>query len=225
MFANKFANKNGDNLRGNDLEDITKIQKAAERMQVLIRDILAMAKVDIDPSELVNTDINLLIREVILELDDEIATKGAKVTVEEIPHLVIHPRLIKLLFHNLITNALKYCKPGVNPEVRIFTQPIGQPKASGGKLCNIQVQDNGVGFDQRYAKKIFDMFTRLQTGTDNQGTGLGLALCKKIAEHHMGTIVAQGEPNVGAVFTIALPINGSGRHRSDNARSSRGKVF
>jgi light-regulated signal transduction histidine kinase (bacteriophytochrome) len=206
LYASKFVLRNNDKIVGEDLQDIEKIQQSAERMQSLIRDILAMAKISGDLSGFASTDINGLIDEILIELAEEIAHKNAKVTVEKIPPLVVHPRLIKVLFHNLIGNALKYIRPETLPVVNVSYQPIKNAKNPASDAgCRIQVTDNGLGFDQEYAEQIFGMFTRLQINGNTEGTGLGLALCKKIAECHSGSIVAQGTLNKGATFILSLP--------------------
>jgi light-regulated signal transduction histidine kinase (bacteriophytochrome) len=135
--------------------------------------------------------------------------KQAHITLDKLPMLHGNPGLIRLLFHNLINNALKYSKANVPPEIsiRVDHQPNGQ---AGGeapqKYCRILVQDNGMGFDQKYAEEVFGMFKRLHTEVKLEGTGIGLALCKKIAEHHKGHISALSKTGEGSTFIVSLPI-------------------
>lgn len=208
LFANKFIIKNKNSIPATDLEDIERIQKSAERMQFLIRDILTMAKVSADSVEFIPVEINPLIEEILSELDEEITAKRATVTVDKLPLLHAHPGLIKLLLRNLITNALKFTRKEIDPVINIFAElPPQQKNFNDAPVCRIIVQDNGLGFDQKFAEEIFGMFTRLQSENKFEGTGLGLALCKKIAEHHKGFITAQGKLNEGATFTLSLPRN------------------
>ncbi|HEX5169105.1 MAG TPA: ATP-binding protein, partial [Cyclobacteriaceae bacterium] len=209
LFANKFIIKNKSNVNEEDLQDIERIQKSAERMQLLIRDILTMAKISVDTSEFVPTEMNLLVKETLAEFEEEIILKRAKVNVNELPSLLVHPRLMKLLFHNLISNALKYRREEARPVINIYCEsPSYRGKIPENQHCRIIVKDNGLGFDQRFSKDIFGMFTRLNYEGQSDGTGLGLALCKRIAEYHKGSIAAEGKINEGAIFTLSLPANG-----------------
>ena len=224
LFANKFIIKNKNKVDPVDLEDIDRIQKSAERMQHLIRDILTMAKVSADSTEFIPTEINHLIEEIKSELEDEIKIKHAKLIVDKIPPLHVHPGLIKLLFRNLISNALKFTRKDVDPVINIFSEvPVRQNKVLDGHTCQILVKDNGLGFDQKFAEEIFGMFTRLQSESKFEGTGLGLALCKKIAEHHRGSIVAKSKLNEGATFILSLPRLGEAIKREDSIHASREK--
>lgn len=224
LFANKFIIKNRNKVEPADIEDIDRIQKSAERMQHLIRDILTMAKVSADSTEFIPTEINHLIEEIKSELEDEIKLKQAKLIVDKIPLLYVHPGLIKLLFRNLISNALKFTRKGVDPVINIFSEiPSRQKNVLDGDECQILVKDNGLGFDQKFAEEIFGMFTRLQSETKFEGTGLGLALCKKIAEHHRGSIVAQSKLNEGATFILSLPRAGAAMSHEDSTYAAKEK--
>jgi signal transduction histidine kinase len=119
------------------------------------------------------------------------------------------------LLSNLIENALKYSKKDVPPEINIYAENNWQDKkkeqfnGTGKQFCKIFVQDNGIGFDQKYAEQIFDMFVRLHGNSEYEGTGIGLALCKQIAEKHHGFISALSKENEGATFIISLPVKSS----------------
>lgn len=211
MFSDRLA------LRYNDLMDddgrinIQRIHKAAERMQNLITDILTFSKISVDTPSFVDADLNALINEVLVDLDEEIKTKNGQVVVEKLPTLCVNPSLIKPLFHNLIGNALKYSKKDASPYVKISSEISSQinGKSTNGaspKYCRIYIQDNGIGFDQKYAEEIFGMFKRLHHNSEFQGTGIGLALCKKIVEQHSGYISARSKVNEGSTFIISLPL-------------------
>lgn len=210
MFSDRLYLKYQSLLDEDGKTNITRIQKAAERMQNLITDILTFSKIAVDKSTYVETNINALIEDVLVELDEEIRSKNAKISVDKLPTLSVNPGLIKPLFQNLIGNALKYSKKDVPPLITIsydnVNQLNGKSKELKDKYCKILIQDNGIGFDQKYAEEIFGMFKRLHHNTEFQGTGIGLALCKKIVEQHRGYISARSKVNEGSTFIISLPL-------------------
>jgi signal transduction histidine kinase len=211
MFSDRLALKYNDIMDEDGRTNIQRIHKAAERMQNLITDILTFSKISVDNPSFVDSDMNALINEVLVDLDEEIKSKNAKVVVEKLPTLSVNPSLMKPLFHNLIGNALKYCKKDSTPVVKISSEISAQlnGKSTPGvshKFCRIYVQDNGIGFDQKYAEEIFGMFKRLHHNSEFQGTGIGLALCKKIVEQHKGYISARSKVNEGSTFIVSLPL-------------------
>jgi signal transduction histidine kinase len=125
--------------------------------------------------------------------------------------LYVNPVLIKPLFFNLIGNALKYSKKNVAPVIKIYPEIVSNEKAGATakdsvRYCRIFIKDNGIGFEQQYAGQIFEMFQRLHSQTDYEGTGIGLALCKQIVEKHKGYISALSNANEGATFIVSLPL-------------------
>jgi signal transduction histidine kinase len=211
MFSDRLALKYNEIMDEDGKTNIQRIHKAAERMQNLITDILTFSKISVDTPSFVNCDMNVLMDEVLVDLDEEIKSKGGKVTIDKLPTLSVNPSLIKPLFHNLIGNALKYSKKDTSPLVKITSEISAQlnGKTSNGvspKYCRIFIQDNGIGFDQKYAEEIFGMFKRLHHNSEFQGTGIGLALCKKIVEQHKGYISARSKINEGSTFIISLPV-------------------
>lgn len=210
MFSDRLALKYNDMMDDDGRTNIQRIHKAAERMQNLITDILTFSKISVDVPSFVNCDLNIILDEVVADLDEEVKSKNGKVLVEKLPVLSVNPSLIKPLFHNLIGNALKYSKKDVNPVVKVSSEisPQMNGKAGGGtvKYCRIYIQDNGIGFDQKYAEEIFGMFKRLHHNSEFQGTGIGLALCKKIVEQHKGYISARSKVNEGSTFIVSLPL-------------------
>lgn len=210
-FSDRLSVKYRDVLDDDGINNIARIQKAAERMQALITDILTFSKLSSDKVEFVRSNMNVLIREVLLELDDLVVAKQAHVDVEELPELQVNPGLIKPLFQNLLSNALKYSKKQEPPRIRIKAeispaQPEVKNRAPVMKYCRIYIEDNGIGFDQKYAEEIFGMFKRLHRSSEFEGTGIGLALCKKIVEQHNGYIYARSKVNEGSTFVISLPV-------------------
>jgi signal transduction histidine kinase len=216
MFSDRLNLKYKELLDDDGKTNISRIQKAAERMQNLITDILTFSKISVDKSAFIDTNLNTLIDEVLVDLEEEIRTKNAAITIEKFPLLSVNPGLMKPLFQNLISNALKYSKKDAIPEIKI-TSEINtlingrQAKDQKERYCRILIQDNGIGFDQKYAEEIFGMFKRLHHNTEFQGTGIGLALCKKIVEQHKGYISARSKVNEGSTFIISLPM----QHKED----------
>jgi light-regulated signal transduction histidine kinase (bacteriophytochrome) len=188
---------------------LNRIQKAAERMQALIKDILEFSKVSSDKNVFVNTDLNTIVEEVLADMDSTVQEKKAKVDVKRLPSLEVNPGLMAPLFSNLIGNAIKYRKKNIDPVISIYADQEFTPLDSGssqGKFCRIFIEDNGIGFDQKYSEQIFDMFVRLHGNSEYEGTGIGLALCKQIVEHHNGYISALSKENDGTTFIISLPM-------------------
>jgi hypothetical protein len=212
MFSDRLHLKYREILDEDGKTNIARIQKAAERMQTLITDILTFSKVAVDKPTFIDSDLNSLVSEILLEMNEELREKNAKVQVDKLPMLSVNPSLMKPLFHNLIGNALKYSRKDVSPVIRITsdltTHTNGRhPKEQqNSKYCRIFVEDNGIGFDQKYAEEIFGMFKRLHHNTEFEGTGIGLALCKKIVEQHKGFISARSKVNEGSTFIVSLPM-------------------
>jgi light-regulated signal transduction histidine kinase (bacteriophytochrome) len=194
---------------------IDKMQSACVRMQNLIDDILAFSKITVAKDSLVLSNINNLVNEVLVDMDQEIRDKNAKVIIDKLPELPVNQGLIKSLFQNLISNSLKYSRKEIAPVINITTKgndPIVIPDeednepASFKKYWRIYVKDNGIGFEQQYADQVFTMFKRLHAGPEYKGTGIGLAICKKIVEEHHGYISAKSTVDEGTTFTISLPV-------------------
>lgn len=190
---------------------IDKMQNACIRMQNLIDDILAFSKISVEKDSLVFSKLNHLVDEVVTDMEQRIREKGASVQVGKLPELNVNPELIKSLFQNLVSNALKYSRKDVAPSITIsakMDEPLGgsDNHVAPRKYWRIFVQDNGIGFEQQYAEQVFTMFKRLHAGPEYKGTGIGLAICKKIVEEHHGHISAKSNVNEGTLFTISLPV-------------------
>jgi light-regulated signal transduction histidine kinase (bacteriophytochrome) len=210
MFSDRLHLKYQSLLDDDGKTNILRIQKAAERMQNLITDILTFSKIAVDRAAFVETNMNTLIEEILVDIDEEVKSKNAKITIEPLPVLSVNPGLIKPLFQNLISNSLKYSRKDVQPIIKITQETNALLNGSNGtakdKYCKILIHDNGIGFDQKYAEEIFGMFKRLHHNSEFQGTGIGLALCKKIVEQHKGYISARSKINEGSTFIISLPL-------------------
>lgn len=191
-----------------DVDLINRIQRAAERTQMLISDILAFSKISSAPSDFESIDLNTVLEELVNDIADDIHAKQAVITIEKLPTLKVSRRLMRPLFENLITNALKYCRQGKPPIIKIRSEsaPIGTKLNHESKYHRIYVEDNGIGFNQKYSEEIFGMFRRLHSNREYEGTGIGLALCKKIVEQHRGFISARSIENEGSTFIISFPV-------------------
>lgn len=210
-FSDRLLFKYKDILDEDGTTNIKRIQHATERMQALISDILTFSKISTENMVLIQSDLNLLVDEVLKEMKDEIRDKNANVSVDKLPNMQVNPGLMKPLFQNLIGNALKYAKKDVPPVIRIRSEESKSNLSRNGKnvakkYSRIFVEDNGIGFDQQYAEEIFGMFKRLHQNGEFEGTGIGLALCKKIVEQHNGFISARSKVNEGSTFIVSLPI-------------------
>ncbi len=190
---------------------ISRMDRAALRMQTLINDLLELSRVHRkgQPFELV--DLNQIVRDVLQDLESRISQTQGQVTVGPLPALEADPTQMRQLFQNLIGNALKYRKPDAPPVVRVEAAP-----APDSGAWNIEVRDNGIGFEQQYAERIFQPFQRLHGRDEYEGTGMGLAICRRIVERHAGTIDAQGRPGAGTTITVQLPAT----HPSEDSEPS-----
>jgi len=191
------------------------MQNAAARMQTLINDLLTFSRVISTTQPFVPVDLAAITREVLGDLELRVQQTGAKIHIGHLPTIDADPMQMRQLLQNIIANALKFHKPGEPPLVRISaeeliatdrTVPGAKPR---DRLCRVTVQDSGIGFDLKYAEQIFAVFQRLHTKTEYEGTGIGLAVCRKITDRHGGLIVAQSTEGHGAIFTITLPVKQS----------------
>jgi len=210
-FISRLVDKDFNNISEAGQQYITRIQSSASRMRVLIDDLLQFSRTNKAEKVFEKSDLNGLLENAKQELGQLIEDKNAIIENTELPTLNVIPFQIQQLFINLIGNSLKYSKENVTPHIKIESSLITAndeellPKTKD-KFYKITVEDNGIGFEQEYANKIFILFNRLHNKNQFDGTGIGLAICKKIVENHKGYIFAEGHPNKGSTFTIYLPI-------------------
>jgi len=221
MFSDRLFTKYKD-VFAEDAKMVTRIQQAAERMQALIIDILAFSKISNDKSAFVVTDLNPIMKEILSEMEDEIRDAGATITIDQLPTLSVGLSLIRPLFQNLLSNALKYRRKDIPAVIQIRAETSNGIDDGGKNFVNryyrIFIEDNGIGFDQKYAEEIFGMFRRLHhNGGEYAGTGVGLALCKKIVELHSGFISARSRPGEGSTFIVSLPMQHAEKPRAFSA--------
>lgn len=184
--------------------------KSAERMQTLITDLLAYSRLSsqVKPE---TTDLNVVLQEVLSDFDYLIERKNATIKTSELPTIDSIPSQLRQVFQNLIGNALKFSGNTNQPLIEITSEIIAEksfdsPVSPEGKFCRISVKDNGIGFDEIYLDRIFIIFQSLNDRQTYEGTGIGLAIAKKIIEKHNGLITAKSKPGEGASFIIVLPL-------------------
>lgn len=192
-------------------EYLQKINLSASRMQNLIHDLLEYSKANVSDKRFVKTNLEDIANEIIADYQEIIDEKKAVVSVESLCVLNVIPFQFRQLFGNLISNALKFSRPGIPPVIRITgvwtkgKKVLDAPEFLNKNYCHISVSDNGIGFDSQYKTQIFEIFKRLYNNSEYRGTGIGLAIVKKIVENHSGVIFAKSGNNQGAKFDIYIP--------------------
>lgn len=178
---------------------LARVQSAAARMQELLHALLQYSRIAARPEPFRRFDLTGTVEDAVSDLGDLIRRTGGKVEISNLPKIYGDPTQVRQLFQNLIANALKFRRDDVQPVVRVH----GLPDA---ERCTIAVEDNGIGFQQQYLPKIFSPFQRLHGRSSKfEGTGMGLAICRKIVGRHRGTITAKSEPGHGSTFIVSLP--------------------
>ncbi len=210
-FSTQIKEKEENNLSENGRDMFSRMQNAANRMQTLIQDLLAYSRTDTEERKFENTDLNKIVEDVRDDLKEELKDKNATIEATELGEAHIIPFQFRQLLHNLIGNSLKFSNPNNPPHIQIkseFAKGIkfkNEKLSPENKYCHITVSDNGIGFEQQYNEKIFEVFQRLHGKNEYNGTGIGLSIVKKIVENHNGIITANGELNKGATFDIYIP--------------------
>lgn len=211
-FGDRLNSRYAADLNEEGQDYIARMQNAAERMQVLIDDLLAFSRVSRQAKEFVPVDLNQLVSKVLHDLDYTIESANAEISVSVNEQVDGVASQLAQVFQNIISNSLKFVRPGTQPIIDISSQTqMGADIPVNGiaphqLYCVIKITDNGIGFDESYAGKIFDLFQRLHSRTEYKGTGIGLAICKKIIENHSGFIFAKSTEGEGASFFIVLPL-------------------
>jgi signal transduction histidine kinase len=203
-FSDRLQSTYADVLDERGLDYLRRMHNAAERMQVLIHDLLAFSRVATRSQPVTAVNLHKIVQDVLMDLEVRLEETQAQVFVAELPTIEADATQMRQLFQNLLSNALKFHQPGQPPVVTVGSEPV---QANGrDPLCwQITVADNGIGFDEKYADRIFTIFQRLHGRHGYEGTGVGLAICRKIVERHHGYITASSQPGAGATFIITLP--------------------
>lgn len=210
-FLSRLISKDYENMSKSGQQYVNSIQASAKRMRMLIEDLLQFSRTNKAEKVFEQADLNELLDHVKQELVQVIDDKKGTIESENLPSLNVIPFQIQQLFTNLINNSLKYSKADTPPSITIKSKLVNAadeellPQNSVLQYHKISFTDNGIGFEQEYAKKIFILFNRLHNKNEYDGTGIGLAICKKIADNHKGYLFAKGELGIGSTFTLFLP--------------------
>ena len=210
-FISRLVSEDFDNISVSGQQYVNSIQKSTNRMRVLIEDLLQFSRTNKTEKNNENANLNVLLENAKHELAQLIEEKKAVFESDSLPTLHVIPFQIQQLFINLISNSLKYSKNDIAPIITIkYSQIVSSEEEFLPKthICyhKITFDDNGIGFEQEYAKNIFILFNRLHNNNEYKGTGIGLAICKKIVENHKGFIMANGTLDIGSQITIYLPV-------------------
>jgi signal transduction histidine kinase len=206
-FGDLLASESGSALGEEARGYLDRMLSATRRMQMLINDLLSLSRVSTRAQAFVPVDLNQTLAEVLSDLESRVVAAGARVEVAPLPPVEADPIQMHQLFQNLVGNAVKFRREGVPPVVRVYVAPGGNAETAASAVAHtaIVVEDNGIGFEAKHAERIFGIFQRLHNRTAYEGTGIGLAVCRKIVARHGGTITAAGTPGAGARFLVCLP--------------------
>jgi PAS domain S-box-containing protein len=202
FFTNQLKDQLSTQLKEGQARAFSRIENATERMGNLIDDLLLYSHVSQRPHDTESVDLNEKVQRVVEDLDLDIEEKGATIHVGKLPVVKGYRRQLQQLFQNLISNALKYSKADVPPKIEIMAEEV---QKAGKRYHLIKVSDNGIGFEQQYAHKIFQMFSRLHGKAEYSGTGVGLSIVKKVVENHNGFIDVESRLGEGSAFSVYLP--------------------
>lgn len=203
-FGDRLKLKYAERLDDTGRDYIERMQAATGRMQTLINDLLIWSRVTTKARPFVPVELNEVAREVVSDLEARIERTGGRVELGTLPELVADPTQMRQLLQNLIGNGLKFHRPDVPPVVSVRSEGI-RDEAGSIVQWRIEVRDNGIGFEEKYLDRIFTIFQRLHGRDQYEGTGVGLAICRKIVERHGGTLTARSQPDQGSTFICLLP--------------------
>ncbi len=202
-FGDQLVASAGPTLDEAQRQQLDRMMNAANRMRTLVSDLLMFSQVTTRIARFVRTDLGQIAQEVVADLETAIAEAGGRVEIGELPVLEADALEMRQMLQNLIGNAIKYRRVDVPPVVALSAMNLRGP------VCTIVVQDNGIGFKQEYAEKIFKMFARLHNKLQYGGSGIGLAICRRIVERHRGNITASSILGQGTTFRVDLPLRHS----------------
>lgn len=211
-FGDRLMAKYGALLTDDGRDYLERMQHAAGRMQTLINDLLTLSRITSKGRRFVPVDLTEMTHEVLSDLEIRIEQSEGRVDVGEMPTIEADPVQIRQLLQNLIGNALKFRRSDASPVIVIRGQILDgrelrpEQKTVASDCCQITVEDNGIGFEEKYLDRIFTVFQRLHNRSEYEGTGIGLAVCRRIAERHGGSITARSKPGYGSMFVVTLPV-------------------
>ena len=208
VFADRLKLRFNVQLGADGLDYLDRMQKAALRMQNLINDLLSFSRVTSKSQPFEPVDLTKVAREVTADLETRIEQVGGRVEFGVLPTIEAEPLHMRQLLQNLIGNALKFNRPEEKPVVKVDAKVFKEDTEDHDtrEVMELTVSDNGIGFDEKYLDRIFQVFQRLHTRAQYEGTGMGLAITRKIVEHHRGRITARSKPGEGATFVVTLPV-------------------
>jgi PAS domain S-box-containing protein len=199
-FGNLIRDRCKDKFDETEQDYFTRIEDAASRMRLLIQDLLNLSRIGTRPEPMETVDLNNIADEVFQVFDHRFKVNDAVVQVTNLATIEADASQMRQVFQNLIGNALKFRKKGERPRIKVYSELYGQNK------CRIYFEDNGIGFDEKYLERIFSPFQRLHGRNEFEGTGMGLAICRKIVDRHGGSITARSTPGAGSKFIVTLPV-------------------
>ena len=207
-FGDRLAKKYQSILPEEGRMFVERMQNAAGRMRMLINDLLSYSRITTAANPFAKAALNDVLSGVLSDLSIRIEETNAKIETGDLPVLEADGSQMRQLFQNLIGNALKFRKKDVNPVIKISSSSVDSHDLPvPGRAVQIRIEDNGIGFEQQFKEQIFTIFQRLHSRNEYEGTGIGLATCRKIIERHQGMIDAIGRPGEGSTFVITLPMN------------------
>lgn len=214
VFSNMMLYQKKGGIDKENEYTLERINHSANRMQLLISDLISLTNLTKTEEEKLPADINRMIQYILIDSNDKIKEKAAHVQVQQLPIIEGYDNQLKILFTALLDNSLKFTREGVNPMITITCEKINghelsaiNPNLLHRKFYRITCSDNGIGFDDKYIDKIFRIFQRLHNQqSDYEGKGIGLAICQRIMANHEGYMMAHGELNMGAQFKLFFPV-------------------
>jgi PAS domain S-box-containing protein len=211
-FSDRIKIKSKDSIPAEALDYLERVQSSANRMQNLINDLLTYSRVTTKAQPFKPVSLEQVLKQVCSDLEIRIEQTQGKIDFHDLPMIEADPIQMHQLFLNLVGNALKFHKQNIPPVVEITSQEIDTVNGKTKRFCEISVKDNGIGFDEKYRDRIFTIFQRLHGRHEYEGTGIGLAVCRKIIDRHNGTITAHSIPGQGSTFIVSLPF----KHEEEN---------
>lgn len=207
-FGERLRETSEDSLNQEAKDYLSRMLHAASRMSTLINDLLIFSRLETRFRGFTKVDLGNIVSEVLLDLEEMVSRSGATVDVQPgLPVIEADAGQMRQLVQNLLENALKYHRAGVPPHVRICGDLSGHGESPAISAVRLTVEDNGIGFEDKYQERIFGLFQRLHSWNEYPGTGMGLALAQKIVVWHKGAITAKGVPGAGATFNVTLPLS------------------
>ncbi len=226
-FGDRLSDKYSEALGDDGRMYVSIMQNAAARMHVLINDLLKFSRLSRDKEVFTRLSLNTIVDDSLSDLEISIEQTKATVHVGRLPAVDIIPGQMRQLFQNIIGNALKFHRPDVPPVVEVHAEILPGRALPGlsslhaaANFCRIYIRDNGIGFKEQYAERIFVVFQRLHGRQAYHGTGIGLAVCKKIVDNHRGFITAISKENEGSTFVITIPVKQNNESKSQTDQKS-----